>query len=84
MSSNEFAAFMPPARARVAMFHRSLRGTDAQVAQLIADALELLDPDTADAATDAGNLAAYFSYMASEFGGDTDYPDNNEDDNDVD
>lgn len=51
-----------------------IKGTDAQVAALIADALETVSPDTDAAAEDAQMLAQQFQFFAGHLGGDTEYP----------
>ena len=60
-----------------------LTGSDAQIAQLIADALDVIAPDSAMARADAVLLAAQFHYIAEtlvgETGGDLEYPIEEED-----
>ena len=60
-----------------------LTGFNAQIAQLIADALDVIDPDSAMARADAVLLARQFRYIAEtlvgETEGDLEYPVEEED-----
>ena len=57
-----------------------IQGTDAQLAALIADALDVLDPEHPGACADARILWTEFLTIAAAAGGDTDYPNDDDDD----
>lgn len=51
-----------------------LVGTPAQMAQLISDALAIIEPDTDGATIDSASLMQAFESTATQLGGEVEYP----------